>query len=217
MAPRAVLADHATIIDRLHVHDALPTAAALDRQAGAAIQRLPSQWQTGLLDTILERDRRPSLVGRGLLWLILLWFPLLQPVSEWVLRMLSEDGTANLAAGAWRIVSALSAVHLLTGFTVVAGIYVAILAGMYVRALRAVRNAVRATEDNGGPSPLVEAVDEILITKVVAPLVKPLQDRLERLAVLQDKLNEWGGHRPPRTSPPIVGHAHPTRAKSVFV
>ena len=84
-----------------------------------------------------------------------------------------------------RIVSALSAVHLLAGLAVVTGIYVAILAGMYARALRAIR-LFRAEQDEC--SPIAEAVDELLISEAVAPLVLPFQDRLERLTALRSRL-----------------------------
>jgi hypothetical protein len=66
---------------------------------------------------------------------------------------------------------------------------VAILAGMYVRALRAVRKASGEQEGEGGSLSLVEAVDEVLVSEVLLPFVSPFKDRLERLMALEKRLD----------------------------
>ena len=192
-----ILADHAAIIDRFDLQDAVPNGAALEKRAAARIEQLPAVWQRQLMQSIVDRDRRPSLMARGMLWLILLWFPFLQPVGEGILQIFAEDGTASLTLGAYKIVSALSAVHLLTGFAVVAGTYVAFLAGMYVRALRAVHEVCRSGSDVPAAHPLVDAVDQTLVDEVLLPLVAPLQDRLERLTGLRDRLDVASGSATP--------------------
>ncbi len=198
-----ICADHAAVINRLGMEADLPTADELEKRATEAALPLAPQLEQRLLDDIRQRDRRPSVVGKAALWLILLWFPFAQPVSEGVLRMLSEGDALNITLGLYKIVSALSAVHLLSGFAVVVGIYIAILAGMYARALRAVRDtysgydgqgvaparAWHAMPAMGGSSFLADAVDEVLVSEIIVPLVSPLQDRLGRLVELQVRLD----------------------------
>jgi hypothetical protein len=75
------------------------------------------------------------------------------------------------------------------GFAVVALVYVAILAGMYSRSLRAVRTALKGYDEPDRPSRFAEAVDDVLVAEVVAPMARPFQDRLDRLCVLQERLN----------------------------
>ena len=119
--------------------------------------------------------------------MILLWFPILQPVSAGLLKVFSGDGTLQLTHGLYLIVTALSATHLLAGLAIVGVIYVALLAGMYVRALRAVRSARSRT---GTASAVADAIDEILITQVCAPMAKPFYQRRERIAELADRLDD---------------------------
>jgi hypothetical protein len=90
----------------------------------------------------------------------------------------------------YKVVSVLSATHLLCGLAVVGGIYVAILAGMYVRALRAVRRASSEQRGESGSLSLVEGVDEVLLSEVLVPLISPFRDRLERLAALEKRLDD---------------------------
>jgi hypothetical protein len=184
-----VCADHASIIDRLGLDARLPTAAALEKRATGAARRLAPEFERRLLDEVHARDRRPSIIGKAFLWLILLWFPFLQPVGAGLLRMFSGEGPANITLGLYNVVSALSAVHLLAGFAVVAGVFVAILAGMYIRALRAVQRVSHAQDEQDGGSRLVDAVDEVLVTEVAAPLVEPFHGRLERLMALEARLD----------------------------
>lgn len=180
-----LLGDRAVIARKLGVDAELPASDRLATAVAASVRRLPGQLETRLLDDVSEHARKPSLVGRAALWLILLWFPFLQPILAGVLEIFAETGTVQLAHGLYRIVSALSAVHLLSGFAVVGGVYVAILAAMYVRGLRAVRTA-RYEHDK--TSPVVDAIDEILLSEVVLPLAGPFQERLERLKGLCSRL-----------------------------
>jgi hypothetical protein len=142
-----------------------------------------------LLEHLREHDRRPSIFARAALWFVFLWFPFLQPVLTGVLEMFSDTGTFEVARGAYRIVSALSAPHLLAGFAVVAGFYVAVLAAMYARRLRALRCA---RDEHARIPSIQEAVDEVLVSEVVAPLIRPFHDILDRLTCLPTRL---GGRR----------------------
>ncbi len=181
-----VLADNALAVRQFNLEPQLPPTRLLcDRVRAAGGTLLPS-LETRLLEDIRSRDRRPSLIGKAALWFLFLWFPFLQPILAGVLEMFTEPGGLNTAHGLYKIVSAFSAVHLLTGFAVVLGVFVMLLAAMYARALRAVR---RLRLEQSGASPLAEAVDEILIAEIVVPLARPFQERFERLTSLQNRLN----------------------------
>ncbi len=180
-----ILSDHAVAVQRLDMEAELPVTSTLEKRMATAADKLVPHLEGRLLDEIRRGDRKPGILGKTALWLILLWFPFLQPILSGVLEMLADSGTIQLAHGMYRVVSALSAVHLLAGFAVVAGVYVALLAGMYARGLRNIRR-VRSRED--ASSPVAEAVDELIVSEVVVPLATPFERRLERLHVILKRL-----------------------------
>jgi hypothetical protein len=188
-----LLADHTVIVRRLGIEGGLPPAASLHQRVAAAAQDLIPQFESRLLDTLRQGDRPPGWIAKGFLWLILLWFPFLQPVLEGGLAMVAETGVWNWTQGLYRIVSAFSALHLLAGFAVVAIIYVALLAGMYARCLRTVREALAGTDDENPQTLLTDAVDGILVAEVLLPLIKPFQDRLDRFEALVQRLERLSG------------------------
>jgi len=180
-----ILGDHAVIGGQFRLEGEVPPASALAQRASAAARRLPSKLEQAILEQVCEHDRRPSVLGRAVLWFLLLWFPFLQPIAEGCLQMYVDSGAWDLARGAYRIVSAFSAPHLLAGFAVVAVIFVAMVAGMYARGLRAIRQARRGERE---APVLFEALDELLVAEVVVPLTAPFHDRLERLTALRSRL-----------------------------
>ncbi len=184
-----VLADHAVVASRLRIDAALPTAAKLSKNASSAAAGLIPRFERGLLEGIYGRDCRPGFIGKAALWFVLLWFPFLQPVLEGALAMYVESGAWHWAHGAYRVVSAFSAAHLLMGFAVVAAVYVAVLAGMYARGLRAVRSALTGPGDGAPGTLLADSVDEVLVVEILVPLIRPFQDSLDRLSALQDRLD----------------------------
>ena len=181
-----VLADHAVVVDQLRMESEIPSATVLVERALAAARRLPPRLEARVLEEIRGGDRKPSLFGKAALWLILLWFPFVQPVIEGGLETYAATGAWNFAHGLYRIVSAFSAIHLLAGFAVVGVIYVAVLAGMYARGLRAIR---RRHDEQTHSALFDDAVDEILVFEVAVPVVKPFRDRLQRLADLLTRLD----------------------------
>ncbi len=186
LARSRFLSDNAVMSDRLGITAELPEASALGQRVNASAGRLVPQLETRLVNELSQQDRRPSFIGKAMLWLILLWFPILQPVVAGGLELYVQEGGLDIAHGLYKIVSALSAVHLLAGFAVVGAIYVALLAGMYARRLRAVR---RMRDEQNSASLLAEGVDDVLAMEVVIPLARPFKDRLERLQALQRRLD----------------------------
>ena len=173
-----LLADQAVIARQLDIDTELPSTEGLTARASSAAAELPARLEAAILADIRGRDHRPSFVAKAALWGVFLWFPFVQPILSGVLAMFRDAGSWQLAEGLFRIVSALSAPHLLAGFAVVAGIFVALLAAMYTRALRAVRD-MRTRLD--ATSPASQAVDALLIEEVMAPLARPFRERLTRL------------------------------------
>lgn len=183
-----VLADQAVVASQLKLDEEIPSASMLARRGSTAADRLVPQLENRLLEEAQERYHKPSILRKAALWLVLLWFPFLQPILEGGLEMYVETGAWQLAHGLYRIVSAFSATHLLAGFAVVLGVYVGVLAIMYARGLRTVRRALIEQNGSDDPTPLTDAIDELLVTEVIVPLVVPFQDRLDRLRVLQSRL-----------------------------
>lgn len=178
-------ADAGAAVDRLRLEREIPDSERMAKQFQRGLRSLPQEWEEHLLDDLRSRYRRPSILTRAALWLVTLWFPLLQPVSAGLLEMFVETGTVHLAHGAYRLVTALSAAHLLAGFGVVAGIYVVILAAMYSRALRSVR---RALDDIEMRQTLEERLEALLRRSVLEPMLLPFAQRLERLSVVNARL-----------------------------
>jgi len=198
LARARVLADHAVIASRLGLDTRVPSATALADRARTGADQLIPQFETRLLDDLRQHDRRPGVCARAGLWFILLWFPFVQPVLEGGLALYVETGAWHWAQGLYRIVSAFSAMHLLLGFAVVAAVYVALLAGMYARSLRSVRSVLAGTESGTANGLLAESVDDVLITEVLVPLIRPFQDRLNRLTSLEGRLDGLASE-PPQT------------------
>ncbi len=186
-----LLADHAGLVDQLRLEPDLASAKDLTTRVEGAAAALVPQFETRCRKGIADSDRRPRLLSKASLWLILLWFPLGQPVLEVALNSFSLPLRESAVRVAARLVAALSATHLLSSLAVVTAIFVVILAGMYRRRLRAVRKVLRETEDPlgaGSPS-LSDDVDDLLVSHAVTPLMAPFQNRLRRLSAIGDELS----------------------------
>jgi hypothetical protein len=184
-----ILADHAVVTSRLALGAEIPSATTLAKHAGAAASRLVPQLEDHLLKEAREHWRKPTILGKAALWLILLWFPFLQPLLEGGLEMYVETGTWRLAHGLYRIASAFSAARLLAGIAVVLVVYVGVLAVMYARGLQRVRAAIGEEVATAGVSRLTEMIDELLVSEIITALAGPFQDRMNRLASLQTRLD----------------------------
>lgn len=182
-----LLADHGTIARKLAIDGSTPPADRVAAEIRQSLVRLPRRLDEKTVSGLASHTRAPSIFARWGLWFIFLWFPFLQPISAGALQMVAEGGTWHLAQGLYRIVTALSAAHLLAGFAVVAIVYVLILAAMYARCLRAVR-AARAPHD--ALSAVDGALSELLQTQAVDPFLAPFHKRLERLNQLHRRLDE---------------------------
>ena len=187
LARARLLADQADLAAQLEVEPELPRAEHLASATAAEIRRLGRDLDQRLIDAIRERDRKPSHLARLGLWLILLWFPLIQPITEGLLTVVAPDGTVDFMLGLAKLVSTLGAGTLLLGLLTPAGIYVAILAGMYVRAQRDVH---RFRQVQNEESPLPDAVDQVLVEQIIIPLSTPFAERLTRLRTLEQKLRQ---------------------------
>lgn len=179
------LADHAVLCNDLHLADEVPEAATLADSTETAMRGLPARLDREFIEAIRRADRRPSLFGKLALWLILIWFPFLQPVAQGVLEILAEGGPFHLTRGLYHIVTALSAAHLLMGFAVVGIIYLGLLAAMYARSLRSVR---RKRQAGVGEARTIDAVEQTLCSEILMPISNPFRDRLVRLGKLHQQL-----------------------------
>lgn len=179
-------ADHAAVCTDLHVEDEWPGVDRLTQGLIAAARGLPMVLEREMLFEMGARDRRPSMLSRGLVWFIFLWFPILQPITAGVLGMRVAGGSWEIAQGLAQLATALSAVHLLAGFAVVAIIFVLLIAGMYARCLKDVR---RHRVECLTPDALALRVDDLLFTGLTAPLIRPLMEKRQVLQRLWDRVH----------------------------
>lgn len=181
-----LVADHGMVCKDLGMTEELPRGERLAIQFEESVRALPVQLEREILDTLQIRGRKPSFVARGFLWFVFLWFPLMQPLLEGLLDMLAAGESWELVKGMARIVAALSAVHLLAGFAVVAIIFSLLIAGMYARCLKDVR---RLRQDLLTSDTISQRVDDLLLEEVAAPLIRPLVAMRDEVHAFADRLN----------------------------
>ncbi len=182
-----LLADYALLFDRLGIAGEAPSTDALGVGVGAAADRLEIELESRLFDCLRAADAPPRRWKKIAVWAVLIWFPLVQPVLEGVLEMASLESTFRFVHGVYRVVLALGASRLLTGLAVVGGVYVVILTAMYANSLRDVR---RLRESGDDESPVAEAIDEILLEEIVAPLTGAVQEKHQKLQALVTQLDQ---------------------------
>jgi hypothetical protein len=202
-----LLAENAGLVSELRLEPLCPTAdeltARVSRAAGTLVPRLESRC----LKKVAEGARKPSPLAKAALWVILLWFPIGQPALLTVLEAWTEPISSMLPRLAVRLVSAMSAPHLLSSLAMAAAVYVAVLAVMYRRRLKAVRRALGESDSSAlppgkhaarrddqeqtehGGSTAAQDVDALLAEEVVAPLMAPFQDSLRRVSIIQEELS----------------------------
>lgn len=179
--------DRAALVAELHMEDFAPHADRLTDRLTAAVGALPAQVERELIEDLRFKDRKPSFIGRGLLWLVFLWFPILQPVAAGILEMMAAGETWDLVRGLARIVAALSAVHLLAGFAVVAIIFALLIAGMYARCLKDIR---RRRSETVTADALAQRIDSLLLAEVASPLLQPYLVKRQEVEVLSNRLQQ---------------------------
>lgn len=180
-----LLADHAVVMERIALERALPSSETLAGRLRREAAALPTRLHALALQELQEGERKPSLLGRSALWGVLLWFPFLQPLTAGALEIVGEGGAFHTTRGLYRMVTALSAAHLLTGFAVVGVVFLALLAAMYARRLRGVRLWRARHELNR----IHETIEQLLCDATVEPFVQPIRAKLDRLEELGDRLS----------------------------
>lgn len=176
-------------IERLDLHASLPKPASIADRVQRRTALLVSEIDDETLSGLKQAYRRPSFLRRWAMWLVLLWFPFLQPIIAGSLNILGAGGSFDLLTGLAQIVTALSAAKLLTGFLFSLLVYVIILATMYARCVSAVRKARRIAGPAGDDGELIaERLDDLLVTEVVGCLAAPFADVHANLVALRERL-----------------------------
>lgn len=183
--------DHPRVIRRFGLANQFAAASAIGDRIKTGAATLVSDLDQSVIDTLRGTYRRPGILRRGLLWLVLLWFPFVQPLAQGFLEI---TGEFNLIRGSLQVVRAFSATHLITGLAVVLAVYVLILSAMYARCVVVVRQARHPAEEGGAADRLliVERLDDLIVTESVGAMSRPfteLRDKLERLQRRLDRLS----------------------------
>ncbi len=186
-----IAGDHARLIRRFELAPRLPDAEQTARRIGQRTATLVADIDEALLTALNQSYRRPRWPTRWLLWAMLLWFPLVQPLAAGFLELLAGDGIDRLH-GAIQIVLALGATRLLTGLVFVSFVYVIILAAMYARCVGQVRRARRAATgggDAGQDDAVTEGVDDLLITECTGAMSRPFVETEAALGDLRRRID----------------------------
>ncbi len=179
--------DHAAAIRSFRLQEALPEPKALAMQLEARLADIVPALDRQIVADVSESGRRPGLLRRSLVWLALLWFPFVQPVTEGLLQIVGGPGSLDLLGGLYKVVWALGAGQLLKGFAVVVAVYVACLAAMYARCVRDVRRARK--REPTGETDLSDAIEAALVDEVAAPVSHPFVTAAATLASLTTRLD----------------------------
>ena len=142
--------DHARTIAQFGLAERLPCPEAMAPRIESLAGSMVAELDADLLASLSLAYGRPSFPKRWLLWGMLIWFPLVQPLAQGVLKMLGAGGRLDVLGGLLQVVTTLGAGRLLTGLTFVGLVYVVILAAMYARCVAAVRRARRTRGDAVG-------------------------------------------------------------------
>jgi hypothetical protein len=145
-----IRAEQGALIERLALENQFPEADNLVDQAAQSLVDLGDSLEEHLLSAIQEKDRRPAWWRRSLLWFLLIWFPIIQPLADGFLEVFVADGMLSIPRGLHKVINALGAPQLLMGLAAPLLIYLAILSAMYVRARRDIR---RARDGQSGERP----------------------------------------------------------------
>jgi hypothetical protein len=181
-----VLADHVLTVQRLRLEDDLPGVDDLSARTTERLRGLTDERESHLIAAVRGRYRRPSLIGRGFLWLTALWFPLLQPLSEGAMQLIIAGTAIETMQGLYQLLSVLSAPRILAGLGVAAALFIAIIAGMYARVLR---RLTAARSHHRLHSPWGASVEAALAEAVAEPLIEPFRRRRLVLADLERRLD----------------------------
>lgn len=180
----------------------IPESGRLAARAQARIEEAHEDVERGVVRECLARRRSPGPLRRGLVWFVLLWFVLLQPLLSGLLGMIDVDGTAMIPldlGGIQRalaiLVTTLGATALLKGLAVTLLVYVMMLMAMFGRAARDVRRLrgghtpqeALTLDDAEAAYAYGERVHHALGDTVLAPVLEPFEALAERIEGWRDR------------------------------
>lgn len=193
--------EHSPIVRQLQLRERFPDTADLAARVEQELAELPLKDDEGIINR-LTTGYRPSWAKRLFVWVVLFWFPFVQPVAEGLLEM-AAAGTRIMdwAHGLYRLVWALGATQLLKGFAVVVGIYIACLAAIYARCVQDVYRARGQLREGGrgrpehidarsGTEMLAEAIDRHLLEEVGGAMFQPFEAAAIRLGQMAERLDQ---------------------------
>ncbi len=165
----------------------MPETRDLVRMFRTDVTALADQQREAVIAPML--NRKPAVIGRLVRWLIpvgvLLWFPLVQPLTAGLLE-LWNDGLRPSLELALTVVNALSAHNVLVGLGVAILILAALAAAVYSRA---VRDAFSAVDRLRSAEP--ELASEPLTAALTHTVRRPLETVRDKLADLVDTLKRF--------------------------
>ncbi len=196
--------EHSAVVRHMGLQERFPDPVELAGRMESELAELPRKGDEEVIER-LTVGYRPGLLRRTLVWVVLLWFPFVQPVAEGMLEMLSA-GTRITAwvHGLYRVVWALGATQLLKGFALVVLVYAACLAAIYARCVRDVQ-ALRRHGSEGAATgferadsrqearPLAEAIDHYLLTEAGGATFRPFETSATQLGLLARRLEDLSG------------------------
>lgn len=187
-------------VQAFHLGEKMPDPEALAVRLRSQVREQALTGDTAWLE---ERTRsyRAGPIGRGFLWILLLWFVIAQPLGEGILETVSAGQPRTLLHGLYKTVAALGAAHLLQGMLVVCGLYGACLGVMYSRCIREVRAYVGGGQGGSRAVQIAANLRSQLAENVVDEVLRPLRGTYDRLSRFSAELSELGGSAESRNRP----------------
>lgn len=189
------LADNAAILERFSAIEAVPSAEFLVKTTVKRIGRLPTEIETELIGAQVRRQGRPGFFGRMATWLVVFWFPLVQPCARELLRIYQDATALNVSLAAYHLVTILGGWNLLSGLGAIVAVFAIVLTSMFVRRLRRIRSMLEDVEGPAGAMNLRQRILAELCLSVIEPLAEPLRKQKRMLQRIYDRIGAVAGSR----------------------
>lgn len=169
--------------DALHPALRWPDAKSQAEQASSRVLEQAAHIDDEIIARCRVGDAAPGSIRRFVLWILLLWFPLIQPLARGGLELAATRSLTDGLDAAIAVVAALGATSLIKGVVASGLVCLILLSGMFARSLRDVRRERGSDPEADRGSDLYrEEVARILEEEIRVPLRLPAQDQAGRVA-----------------------------------
>jgi hypothetical protein len=175
-----------------------PAAKSQSDEASSRIIERAEQIDDEIVTRCRVGETAPGSIRRFALWILLLWFPLIQPLARGGLELTATRSLTDGLHAAIAVVTALGATSLIKGVVASGLVCLIVLSAMFARSIRDVRRERgNDPEAAGGVDLYMDEVARILEEEIRVPLRIALQETTRRVERSLHELGELtNGEKP---------------------